>query len=396
MKVLFGTESSRKVIRLLEDAGHEAVFVGGAVRDHVLGKRASDIDIATSAEPQEVLALFPLTVDVGSAHGTVIVLMDGEPIEVTTYRTEGTYTDHRRPDEVRFVKSLRDDLLRRDFTMNALAMTKEGELIDLFGGQQDLAGGLIRAVGNAAERFAEDALRMLRAIRFTAVLGFRIETETFEAIRVEAERIQHVSVERVKDEMDKLFKGPYPLKAFQSFQDSGLAAYLPLFPTDIEKLNRCVPFRSVLEGWAAFMLAGDFTPAELTRAYKLSNNEKTFLTAVHHAVAIRSTRMYSIDDYYHFNEDVLITAEKLSTIQPGVVQALSPQEIMQNKQLLPIQSAAELAVKGKDLIQWTGMKGGRWTGEWLAKIEKAVLHNWCENEPNKIKEWFSHEYKREN
>lgn len=395
MTTLFGTQQSREVIRVLEDAGYEAVFVGGAVRDHVLGKRASDIDIATSAEPQEVLALFPMTVDVGSTHGTVIVLMNGEPIEVTTYRTEGTYTDHRRPDEVHFVKSLRDDLLRRDFTMNALAMTKDGHLIDLFGGQLDLANGVIRAVGNAAERFAEDALRMLRAIRFTAVLGFGIETETFEAIRAEAERIRHVSIERVKDEMDKLFKGQYPLKAFQAFQDSGLAAYLPLFPKEMKMLNRSVPFRSVLEGWAAFMLAGNFTPVEITRAYKLSNSEKTFLAAVHQAMAIRSAQLFSIDDYYHFDGDVLVTAEKLSALRHGQENALAPEEVMRLKQSLPIQSAGDLAVSGKDLIEWTGMRGGRWTGEWMAKIEKAVLHKQCENMANNIKEWFIREHKRE-
>ena len=143
----------------LENAGYEAVFVGGAVRDYLLGKTATDIDIATSAEPEEVKAVFPITVDIGTAHGTVLVLMNGEPIEVTTYRTEGTYTDHRRPDEVRFVKSLQEDLRRRDFTMNALAMTKDGELIDLFGGKADMADRIIRAVGNAADRFNEDALQ---------------------------------------------------------------------------------------------------------------------------------------------------------------------------------------------------------------------------------------------
>ena len=168
---------------VLEKRGHEAVFVGGAVRDYVLGKPAKDIDIATSAEPDEVKAVFPIYGGCGIAHGTVLVILSGEPIEVTTYRTEGQYTDHRRPDEVHFVKSLRDDLLRRDFTMNALAMTKDGELIDLFGGEADLDGQLIRAVGNPEDRFREDALRMLRAVRFSSVLDFDIEAETFQAIR---------------------------------------------------------------------------------------------------------------------------------------------------------------------------------------------------------------------
>ena len=395
MTTSFGTGPSREVIRILESAGHEAVFVGGAVRDYVLGKPANDIDIATSAEPDEVIALFPITVDVGSAHGTVLVVLSGEPIEVTTYRTEGQYTDHRRPDEVHFVKSLRDDLQRRDFTMNALAMTKEGDLIDLFDGKRDLADQLIRAVGNAEARFAEDALRMLRAIRFTAALGFEIEAETFEAIRSEAQRIRHVSVERVKIEMDKLFIGGYPLKAFQAFQDSGLGAHLPLYPEDIGKLNLSVPFGSVLEGWASLMLAGNFQPSEISRAYKLSNVERTFLSAVHRAVAIRTIQPFSIDDYYLFDVEVLVSAEKLAAVYHGIEEALSPQEIMSGKQSLPIQSTADLAVTGKNLIEWTKMRGGKWTGEWIGKIEKAVLHKWCENEPNKIKEWFVHEFKRE-
>ena len=133
----------------MEEAGYEAVFVGGAVRDHLLGKEASDYDIATSATPSEVKNVFTQTIDVGIAHGTVMVLMDDEPIEVTTYRTESTYTDHRRPDQVNFVRYLKEDLERRDFTMNAIALTLNGELIDPFGGKTDLHNQKIRAVGNA-------------------------------------------------------------------------------------------------------------------------------------------------------------------------------------------------------------------------------------------------------
>ena len=283
----------------LENAGYEAVFVGGAVRDYLLGKTATDIDIATSAEPEEVKAVFPITVDIGIAHGTVLVLMNGEPIEVTTYRTEGTYTDHRRPDEVRFVKSLQEDLRRRDFTMNALAMTKDGELIDLFGGKADMADRIIRAVGNAADRFNEDALRMFRAVRFTSVLDFDIEEQTFKAIRDNAEQIRYISVERLKVEMDKLFTGDNPVKAFHSIQNTGLNLHLPLFPTDIEKLNRTVPFESAIEGWACFMIAGNFSPSDVARAYKLSNVERTFLSSVKDAYANRMDRQFTIDDYYH-------------------------------------------------------------------------------------------------
>ncbi|MFJ7933468.1 CCA tRNA nucleotidyltransferase [Sporosarcina sp. NPDC096371] len=392
MTAQFATESSREVIRLLEKAGYEAVFVGGAVRDYVLGKPATDIDIATSAQPEEVKAVFPKTVDIGTEHGTVLVLMNGEPFEVTTYRTEGTYSDHRRPDEVQFVTSLRQDLLRRDFTMNALAMTKEGELIDLFGGQQDMSRQIIRAVGHAADRFQEDALRMFRAVRFTSVLGFDIEDETFEAIRDHAQQIQYISVERLKAEMDKLFKGENPVKAFQFIQQSELASHLPLFPPKMDVLNQTSPFETAIEGWACLMVAGDFTPADVAKAYRLSNAEKSYLTSVHQAFAKRSIALYTLDDYYAFELGVLLLVEKLVHAKGRLNQELSKVEITSAKQSLPIQSVADLAVTGKDLLTWTGLRGGKWTGEWIGKITMAVLHGICENNPNNIKEWFLHEF----
>lgn len=394
MTASFGTPPSRDVIRILENAGYEAVFVGGAVRDYLLGKKATDIDIATSAEPEEVKAVFPITVDIGTAHGTVLVLMNGESIEVTTYRTEGTYTDHRRPDEVRFVKSLQEDLRRRDFTMNALAMTKDGELIDLFGGKADMTGRIIRAVGNAADRFNEDALRMFRAIRFTAVLGFDIEEQTFKAIHDNAEQIRYISVERLKAEMDKLFASDNPVKAFHSIQNTGLNLHLPLFPTDNEKLNRTVPFESAIEGWASFMIAGSFSPSEVAKAYKLSNVERIFLSNVKEAYANRMDRQFTIDDYYHYDLAVLSTTEKLFQSIHTNGEAISFTEIKQMKQSLPIQSLADLSVDGKKLMEWTSQKGGRWIGEWIEEIEKAVLHGTCENDPNDIKEWFLYEFNR--
>lgn len=395
MMASFGTTPSREVIRTLENAGYEAVFVGGAVRDYLLGKTAKDIDIATSAEPEEVKAVFPITVDIGTAHGTVLVLMNGEPIEVTTYRTEGTYTDHRRPDEVRFVKSLQEDLRRRDFTMNALAMTKDGELIDLFGGKADMANRIIRAVGNAADRFNEDALRMFRAIRFTAVLGFDIEEQTITAIRDNAEQIRYISVERLKAEMDKLFAGNNAVKAFHTIQNTGLNLHLPLFPMDNEKLNQTVPFESAIEGWACFMIAGNFSSSDVARAYKLSNIERTFLSSVKDAYANRMDHQFTIDDYYRYDLAALITTEKLFHSIHKNGETISFTEIKRMKQSLPIQSVADLSVDGKKLMEWTSQTGGRWIGEWLGKIEKAVLYGTCKNDPNDIKEWFLYEFNRE-
>jgi len=195
-------QAAYSVIEQLEQAGFEAVIVGGAVRDALLDRPAHDVDVATNALPEEVKTVFQKTVDIGIQHGTVLVIVPTGPVEVTTYRTDGEYTDHRRPQNVHFVRSLKEDLQRRDFTMNAIAMRRDGSFVDYYDGRQDIEKHLIRAVGEAQKRFAEDALRMLRAIRFSAQLGFTIEANTFTAIQQRAADLAFIAKERIKAELD--------------------------------------------------------------------------------------------------------------------------------------------------------------------------------------------------
>lgn len=196
------------ILSTLENAGHTAYAVGGCVRDILRGVTPDDYDITTSALPDEVLALFGNSaIPTGLKHGTVTVKSYGTKCEVTTYRAEGEYTDHRRPDVVRFVSSLADDLSRRDFTMNAIALSLRGEFIDLFGGCVDIKNKVIRSVGNAETRFSEDALRMLRALRFSAVLGFEIEVSTLEALKNCAPLARHLAAERIAAELSKALLG---------------------------------------------------------------------------------------------------------------------------------------------------------------------------------------------
>ena len=192
------------IIEKIQAAGFEAYAVGGCIRDSILGREPDDWDITTSAKPEEVKKLFNRTIDTGIQHGTVTVMLDREGFEVTTYRIDGKYEDSRHPKDVTFTASLREDLRRRDFTINAMAYNEKDGLIDLYEGIQDIECGLIRCVGDARERFTEDALRMMRAVRFSAQLGYTIEENTKAAIKELAPTIRRISAERIQVEVVKL------------------------------------------------------------------------------------------------------------------------------------------------------------------------------------------------
>lgn len=222
-------EKVKMILEELERHGYEGYAVGGCVRDSILGREPSDWDITTSASPDEVKRIFPRTFDTGIEHGTITVLMEKEGFEVTTYRIDGEYEDGRHPNEVQFTSELREDLRRRDFTINAMAYNETNGLIDAFGGIVDLENGVVRCVGNAWERFGEDALRMLRAVRFCAQLGFAMEEQTAEAVRQLAPSLKKISAERVQAELVKLLESPHPDGIRQAWELGITAVILPEF-----------------------------------------------------------------------------------------------------------------------------------------------------------------------
>lgn len=210
------------IIQTLRQAGHEALLAGGCVRDTLLGKPPKDYDVATSATPQQVIALFPGALTVGAHFGVVVVRRDHHQIEVATFRTDGSYKDGRHPESVTF-STAQEDAQRRDFTVNGLFYDPIGEtVIDYVNGQADLKAGVLRAIGDANQRFAEDRLRLLRAVRFATVLGFEIEAGTWAAVLSHAPRIADVSAERIRDELIKIFLHPNRLRGFDLLVESGL------------------------------------------------------------------------------------------------------------------------------------------------------------------------------
>ena len=222
------------ILRKLNEAGHEAYVVGGCVRDSLLGREPHDWDITTDAEPLEVKKVFRRTIDTGLQHGTVTVMNHGVGYEVTTYRADGDYSDHRRPDEVSFTRSLEEDLKRRDFTVNAMAYNPKEGLVDLFGGLEDMEEEVIRAVGDPDERFNEDALRILRAGRFSAQLGMVIEEKTAAAISRHVEDIAYVSAERIETELTKLICSRHPEVLAKMYSLGVTAKILPEFDRMME------------------------------------------------------------------------------------------------------------------------------------------------------------------
>lgn len=221
--------SASDIIKTLHRYGYEGYMVGGCVRDAVLMREPDDWDITTSAKPLQIKSIFHKTVDTGLKHGTVTVLMEGEPYEVTTYRIDGAYEDHRRPNHVTFTGNLREDLMRRDFTINAMAYNDREGLVDPFGGMEDLKKGIIRCVGSPAQRFDEDALRMLRAVRFAAQLGFDIDKATMEAIGKKHGLLGEISAERIQAELTKLLVSPHPEKLKTAYELGMTAVFLPEF-----------------------------------------------------------------------------------------------------------------------------------------------------------------------
>ncbi len=215
-------QGAAKVLKQLQTNGYEAFVVGGCVRDSLMGRTPSDWDITTSALPEEVKECFPKTIDTGIEHGTVTVRMDGESYEVTTYRIDGKYEDARHPKEVVFTPNLEEDLKRRDFTINAMAYNDSVGLVDLYDGVKDMEQKVIRCVGNPVSRFSEDALRMLRALRFSAQLDFSIHEETFAAIQKLAPTLEKISAERIQVELVKLVSSEHPEK-MRDVYESGLS-----------------------------------------------------------------------------------------------------------------------------------------------------------------------------
>lgn len=378
----------RFLLDTLQNGGYEAYIVGGCVRDSILGRIPQDWDITTSALPEQTKALFSHTFDTGIQHGTITVVHNHTNYEITTYRIDGAYDDARHPNAVSFTSRLEEDLLRRDFTMNAIAYHPQVGFRDPFGGRTDIARGCIRGVGDPATRFQEDALRMLRCVRFAAQLGFSVEEQTYRALQEHAALIEKISVERIYQELDKLWKAPYPQKLPLLLQsgllphiDQTLAQRISEQSPQLMTQLTAVPPRSALR-WT--LVLQTYTEAEakaLCKKLKFDNTTtRHILTLLRHLLQQPPQTPYMVRKLT--GELGVETMQQLLCLQDALYGA---ETTLHTREILSLVLNAGdclnlkmLAVDGKQLQQ-AGVPAGKAVGEMLALLLDDVLHTPAHN-----------------
>lgn len=382
-------EPARPILQKIEAAGYEAYFVGGSVRDTILGDPIHDIDIATSAYPSEIKSIFNKTVDTGIQHGTVMILDHGTGYETTTFRTESGYQDYRRPDKVTFVRSLKDDLKRRDFTINALAMKEDGTVIDLFNGLGDLKQHVIKAVGDPEERFHEDALRMMRAVRFASKLDFDIDNKTLQGVTDNGELLTKIAVERIEVEFTKLLLGLNPQKGLQYFINTSLFQYCPGLAShqaDLQGLAHLQQWSLVTndqQAWSMLVNALQITDRKTIQSFmkqwKLPNDLINHVQKVMNLVS--QIKQKKVDNLALFKAGSQAIESAMIVAQ---INSWHCDNLMEQFANLPIQDSHQLAVNGGDLIQKAGIKPGPELGKVINSLQTMVVNGQLANDTNSL------------
>ena len=355
------------ILKIFNKNGYEAYFVGGCVRDYLLGEEFSDIDITTNALPEEVKKIFRKSIDTGIQHGTVTILVNGEGYEVTTFRTEDEYTNHRAPEKVEFVSNLREDLDRRDFTINAMALDSNGVLFDYHNGEKDLSSGVIRTVNNPNERFYEDALRMLRAFRFSSKLGFEIEYETLEAIKKNAELIKFVSIERIVNEFKKLLSGKGNLRSLELLLDSKLNTYIPF----LDEISGVQDFSKYSFCQSLYILSKiNNISFDTLKTLKLPNKEVKLIKEFDKINEDFMSKIPLELILYKYNfENVVFVAEYFSYENGGNIENCK----------LTIKSFDDVDITSQEIISVIGEKPGPWIKSVTSELEHEILLNRLNN-----------------
>ncbi|UFU01285.1 CCA tRNA nucleotidyltransferase [Radiobacillus kanasensis] len=386
-----GFQKGKKIIETLKDNGYEAYFVGGYVRDFLLKRKTNDIDIATSAKPEQVQEIFPKVIPVGIEHGTVIVRMQGESFEVTTFREESSYSDFRHPDQVQFVHEIEKDLSRRDFTMNAIAMDETGNLFDPFNGQADLTNQQIRTVREPSLRFQEDPLRIMRAARFVSQLGFHVEPNSKKAMKEYGPLLANISIERIVQEFEKLLAGRFVERGLQLFFETRLASQIPVIQEsgNIQDRIRALskPLGHIRELLTLCHFLDDTIGIRVFgQKWKLSRH--TQREAEQLVTATYYFQEHGLDAWMIYQLPASLDESFIRVLDVLNNHTISLDSVLEIRRQLPIKERKQLSINGTDLASWFPQKQkGPWIGMWTEAIEHAVVIGKQRNDKKKIKEW---------
>lgn len=375
-----------KVVSILNKNGFEAYIVGGAVRDYLLRHKTNDIDITTSAKPRETSRLFK-SIPTGVKYGTVTVLFQNEQFEVTTYRSETNYENHRHPEEVEFINEVLEDVKRRDFTINGLLMNEKKEIIDYVDGKNDLDNQIIRAIGNAYERFEEDALRILRACYFQSKLGFEIAEETLTAMDSKRHLLDEISKERVLEELIKMLRGRYVKKAFETILKTKLYEYLPGLEKGIRHaltldenlfIDSFFALSFTLEGYVP-----NYYPFSRKHRHKYNMTCKLANEQVN----------FSPLSLYEYGLEINLLANKTNFILGKTT--YQKNKIHEAYETLPLRSESELAIRADEITKLLNKKPAAWLGQLRREIVRLVINGELKNDKDELTNFILKEETRE-
>lgn len=351
-----------EVLKIIEDAGYEAFLVGGFVRDYYMGNTSKDIDITTSAKPKDLKVIFKDATMSEFNYGSVVVHYKNTRFEITTYRSDKNYCNHRKPETVEYIDSLYDDLLRRDFTMNALCMDSSGTILDLLGGAYDIDQGIVRMIGNPTIRLEEDALRILRAVRFATTLNFELEDHLKREIMIKGHLLERLSYDRKKAELDRMYKSVHIGRGIALLTSLKLDKHL-----ELEGLNNIVVLNDPIAIYAQLDL----------KNYPFTKQEKKHMEHIRKIVASKEIHLMTLYEYGIY--DSLVAASILH---------IDYEQVSRMYEELPMKTRKEMNITTKEICDIFQRKDGKWLKEIYLTLEKNIIHGMIKNEKNDIKHYL--------
>ena len=360
-------ESALKLLKELTSHDYKAYIVGGFVRDYLLGRESQDIDVCTNATPKEIKEVFEDSFLPTEDYGSVIVNKYGVRFEITTFRKEFSYQDHRKPVEIQYIDDLYQDLLRRDFTINAICIDENGEVIDFLGGRDDLERKLIRTIGDAADRFHEDALRILRAIRFATVLDFQLDASISSAILETRHLLSELSYQRKKEELDKIFASGHADKGIDLLLQYHLDKNL-----ELEKLSQVENTDSVIGIWSVL---------DVDLLYPFSNNEKEMMADIRKAMSLNNLDPMALYEYGLYVNSVAVE-----------MKGLDKKKITESYNALIIHSRSDLDVTSEEIMECLDREPGEYLSDIYEDIEREVLYRRLPNQKQKLLSYIKEKF----